>query len=61
MQKPEIVRYNIRIAEEIKNFTGIAAAEILQKVYNHNGNKDSAYQYALMQIAIKILRVIKSV
>ncbi len=49
-----IARENIVFADEVNNFTGIAAAaEILQKVYSHNGDRDSAYQYALLQIAYK--------
>ena len=45
---------NIVIAKNIGNFNGIAlAAEILQKVYAYKGEKDSAYQYALIQIAYK--------
>jgi len=45
---------NISIAKETGNFNGIAlAAEVLQKVYNYKGNKDSAYQFAMIQIAYK--------
>jgi len=49
-----IARDNIRPATTAGNFTATAAAaEILQRVYNRNDNNDSAYQYALMQIAYK--------
>jgi tetratricopeptide (TPR) repeat protein len=45
---------NIVIAKNANNFNGIAlTAEILQKVYAYKGNKDSAYQYAIIQIAYK--------
>ena len=50
----QLAAKNIIVAREIGNFNAIAlSSEILQKVYNHNGNKDSAYQYATIQIAYK--------
>ena len=49
-----IAHDNINFAKQVNNFTALAAAaEILQKVYSYNNNRDSAYQYALMQISYK--------
>ena len=45
---------NIAIAKKSGNLIGIASsAELLQRIYRHEGNKDSSYHYALMQIAYK--------
>lgn len=45
---------NIFIAKNITNLIGIAnAAEVLQKIYRHQSNQDSAYHYAMIQIAYK--------
>ena len=45
---------NMAMAREAGNFNAMAlAAEILHKVYNYFGNRDSAYQYATIQIACK--------
>jgi len=50
----KIASENIITAKETGNFNGIAsAAEVLQKVYSQSSNKDSAYEYAMIQIAYK--------
>ncbi len=56
-QYPEaksIALENISIAKEGRNLIGIAnSAEVLQKIYNHNGNRDSSYHYVMIQVAYK--------
>jgi tetratricopeptide (TPR) repeat protein len=50
----KIALENVLIAKESANLIGIASsAELLQKIYRHEGNTDSSYHYALMQIAYK--------